>query len=297
VAVFDGFRDVRLPGARADVTLHARVGGAGPPLLLLHGYPQTHFAWRHVAPRLARAHTVVAADLRGYGASDAPADDPRHETYAKRELARDAIAIMAALGFARFAVAGHDRGGRVAYRLALDAPERVTRLAVLEIAPTATMWAAFGAGLALRAYHWAFLAQPAPLPERLIGADPRFHLEHTLRSWTLSKTLAPFSDGALEAYAAAHSEPARIAAFCADYRAGATRDREADEVDLAAGRRIAAPTLFVGGRSGFPAAAGDPAALWRVFAPDVRAVEVACGHFPAEEAPAETAEALAAFFA
>jgi haloacetate dehalogenase len=212
-------------------------------------------------------------------------------------MARDAVALMASLGFPRFAVVGHDRGGRVAYRLALDAPKRVSRLAVLEIAPTFAMWRAFGAALAMKAYHWTFLAQPAPLPETLIGAAPRLHLEHTLRGWTLSKSLAPFGDGALDAYAAAHAEPARIAAFCADYRAGATVDRAQDEADLAAGATIAAPTLYLGGGAGFPAATGDPAAHWRALAPDFRATLVDCGHFPAEEAPGETAATLAAFLA
>jgi haloacetate dehalogenase len=171
----------------------------------------------------------------------------------------------------------------------------VTRLAVLEIAPTAAMWAAFDARLALKAWHWTFLAQPAPLPERLIAADPRLHLEATLARWTRCGTLAPFADGALDAYAAAHADPARIAAFCADYRAGATVDRALDEADLAAGRAVAAPTLLIAGPGGFPAAAGDPARLWRPYAPDFRAVVVACGHFPAEEAPDATAAALAAF--
>ncbi len=290
---FPGFREVRLPGAGAEI--HAVVGGEGPPLLLLHGFPQTHVAWRHVAPVLARRFTVVAADLRGYGASGAPPDDAAHETYAKRAMAADMIAAMGALGFARFAVAGHDRGGRVAYRMALDHPGVVDRLAVLEIAPTAHYWRAF-ATMGVKAYHWAFLAQPAPLPEHLIGGDPGFYLEWTLRSWTRDRSLVPFEDGALDAYRAALTPTDRVAAYCADYRAGAGPDRAHDEADLAAGRTIACPVLLLCGARGFPAASGDPAAHWRELAPDLRAVTVDCGHFPAEEDPEATTAALQSFF-
>jgi haloacetate dehalogenase len=295
VSGWAGFRTLRLPGARADVAIHARVGGDGAPLLLLHGYPQTHEAWRLVAPRLTDRFTVVAADLRGYGDSSAPADDPAHDTYSKRAMGADMVAAMAALGFPRFHVAGHDRGGRVAYRLALDRPEVVERLAVLEIAPTVAMWEAFDARLAHRAYHWTFLAQPAPLPERLIGGDPTFHLEHTLRGWTKAKALEVFG-AALPRYRAAFAQPARIAAFCADYRAGFGPDRAADEADRAAGRAIAAPTLLVAGTGGFPAATGDPAAHWRAFAPDLTVATVDCGHFPMEEDPDATTAALRAHF-
>jgi haloacetate dehalogenase len=294
VTAWADFRALRLPGARPDVEIFARMGGEGPPLLLLHGYPQTHLAWRRVAPRLAERFTVVVADLRGYGDSSAPTDDG--EAYSKRAMGADMVAAMASLGFGRFHVAGHDRGGRVAYRLALDMPQVVDRLAVLEIAPTLAMWEAFDARMAHRAYHWTFLAQPAPFPERLIGGDPVFHLEWSLRTWSKAKSLDCF-DGALEGYRASFSQGPRIAAFCADYRAGYGLDRAADEADLAAGRTIAAPTLLVAGAGGFPAATGDPAAHWRRFAPDFRAVMVECGHFPMEEAPDATTAALMAHFA
>ena len=288
---FPGFREARLPGAGARV--HAAVGGEGPPLLLLHGFPQTHLAWRHVAPALAATHTVVAADLRGYGGSDAPPEDGA--AYAKRAMAADMVAAMASLGFDRFAVAGHDRGGRVAYRLALDHPDRISRLAVLEIAPTAHVWRAMSAGLSLALWHWPFLAQPAPVPETLLRADPAGMLAHFHRSWSRDGTLDAFAD-VWDAYVAAVSDPARIAAFCADYRAGAGADRDHDEADLAAGRRIAAPTLLIAGPRGFAARAGG-ADAWRDLCEDVRAVTVDCGHFPAEEAPRETAAALAAHLA
>jgi haloacetate dehalogenase len=293
VNFFPGFREVRLPGE--GVAIHARVGGDGPPLLLLHGFPQTHLAWRRVAPRLAARFTVVAADLRGYGGSDAPPDDAAHTVYAKRAMAGDMAAAMRSLGFERFAVAGHDRGGRVAYRMALDAPERVSRLAVLEIAPTSHYWRAFGPEMAMKAWHWTFLAQPAPLPEGMIGADSDQFVEMLHRRWSMDGATRAFDDGALAAYRAALGSPDRIAAFCADYRAGATTDRAHDEADLAAGRRIAAPTLLICGRRGFPAASGDPAAHWRDFCDDLRVEIVDCGHFPAEEAPEETFAALDAF--
>lgn len=292
MSFFPGFREARLPGAGAEI--FARIGGEGPPLLLLHGFPQTHVAWRHVAPALAQSHTVVAADLRGYGLSDAPPDDAGHDAYSKRTMARDMAAAMASLGFDRFAVAGHDRGGRVAYRMALDAPEAVARLAVLEIAPTLSYWRAFDR-MGLKAWHWAFLAQPAPLPERLIGGDPAFFLETMLARWSRDGDLGAFADGALDAYRAALTPPQRVAAYCADYRAGATVDRDHDEADLAAGRTIAAPMLLIAGTRGFPAASGDALAHWRAFAPGVRGVTVDCGHFPAEEAPQAVTAALRDF--
>ena len=295
--MFEGFAEARLPGARPDVEIFARIGGEGPPLLLLHGYPQTHVAWRLVAPVLAQRFRVVVADLRGYGLSAAPADDAQHTVYAKRAMAEDMQRAMASLGFDRFAVAGHDRGGRVAYRLALDAPETVERLAVLEIAPTLQMWRAFDADMAMRAYHWTFLAQPAPVPERMIMAQPEAYLDHTLRSWTLDGTLRPFEDdGALDHYRAAFGVARRIAAFCADYRAGAGLDLSLDASDLQEGATILCPTLLICGRRGFPAQAGAPEDLWSPFAPDFRAEFVECGHFPMEEAPVETAAALLRFF-
>ncbi len=209
-------------------------------------------------------------------------------------MARDMAGAMASLGFRRFAVAGHDRGGRVAYRMALDIPEVVARLAVLEIAPTVSYWRAFDK-MGLKAWHWAFLAQPAPLPETLIGDDARFFLDWMLAKWSLDGAHGAFADGALEAYRAALTAPERVAAYCADYRAGATVDRAHDEADLAAGRTIAAPTLLIAGTRGFPAASGDALAHWRGFAPDVRGVSVECGHFPAEEAPAAVTAALQEF--
>ncbi|GBD48447.1 alpha/beta fold hydrolase [Methylopila sp. Yamaguchi] len=278
-----------------DVRLFARVGGEGPPLLLLHGYPQTHVCWRKVAPLLAERFTVVLPDLRGYGWSSVP--PPAPESYAKRVMAEDIVNLMRAMGHERFAVAGHDRGGRVGYRLALDHPERVTKLAVLDIVPTERMWAGFGRARALSAYHWAFLAQPAPFPETLIAADPTYFLEWTLASWTAAKTLDAFGCEALNHYRAFFADPGRVAATCADYRAGATLDVAHDEADRAAGRRIAAPVLALWGETGFPGQGGGrPVDVWRDWADDVRGEALACGHFLPEEAPQATAKALLTFF-
>ncbi|MBV8355429.1 MAG: alpha/beta hydrolase, partial [Candidatus Eremiobacteraeota bacterium] len=180
--MFEGFERRRLPGS-GSVHINARVGGSGPPLLLLHGYPQSHVMWHKAAPLLARHFTIVATDLRGYGDSDKPPSDPRHETYSKRATAADQVAVMRALGFAQFFVAGHDRGGRVAHRLALDSPDAVLRLAVLDIAPTREMFGGTDMRLAMAYYHWFFLAQPFDLPERLIGADPEYYLRKKITGW------------------------------------------------------------------------------------------------------------------
>jgi haloacetate dehalogenase len=257
--------------------------------------------WRKVAPALAARFSLVIPDLKGYGRSDAP--EAGAQGYAKRTMARELVALMAALGHERFAVAGHDRGGRVAYRMAFDHPERVSRLAVLDIVPTAAMWAAMAGDFAVKVYHWPFLAQPAPLPERMIAADPSFYLDWTLRSWTASHDLSAFDAAALEDYRASFSQPARIHAACNDYRAGATLDRAHDEADLASGRVIACPVLVLWGAGGLPAEQqkGEdperhPLAVWRRYAADVRGAPVACGHFLAEEAPRETEAALLSFF-
>jgi haloacetate dehalogenase len=281
--------------ALGEATIHARVGGAGEPLLLLHGYPQSHRMWARVAPALAARFTVVVPDLRGYGRSSAPPSRDG-DRYSKRVMAKDAVALMSALGHETFAVAGHDRGGRVAYRLALDHPDRVTKIAVLDIVPTAEMWAGMDAARAMAVYHWMFLAQPEPIPETLISAAPLAYLDHTLASWTGDGSLKSFAPEALEAYRAAYREPERVHAACEDYRAGATIDRALDEADRIAGRRIAAPLLALWGAQGIPAQGESPLAVWRRWASDVRGEGIECGHFLPEEAPKATAEALAKFF-
>ena len=277
------------------IAVHA--AGEGPPLVLLHGFPQNHRCWLPVLPALAATHRCLLIDLRGYGDSDAPADDAGHTVYSKRRMARDVVCVLDALGLARADVAGHDRGARVAYRFALDHPERLNRLAILEVIPTAAFWDAWTADLAQAAYHWNFLAQPAPLPERLIAADPAFWADWTLASWTLSRSLDAFAPEALESYRAQAADPARVAAMCADYRAGYHLDRAIDAEDRAAGRRIAAPLHFVWGAHGFPASTGDPAAIWRDWAGTVTDVSIPSGHFAMEEAPGDVGRALSTFFA
>jgi haloacetate dehalogenase len=277
--------------------IFARVGGSGPPLVLLHGFPQTHVMWHRVAPALAGRFTLVLMDLRGYGWSSMPRSDASHAAYSKRAMAGDVVTVMEALGHVRFGVVAHDRGARVGYRLALDEPGRVSRLALIDIVPTYEMWATMDAGRAMAAYHWMFLAQPDPLPERLIGSMPVAWLEHTLASWTAQKSLDAFDPRALDHYRAAFNDPAHIHALCEDYRAGATIDRAHDAADREAGRRIEVPLLALWGESGFPAHGRSALEVWREWATTVGGRALAAGHFLAEEAPEATAGALLAFLA
>ena len=290
--MFEGFEthDIETNGTR----IHAVVGGDGPPLLLLHGYPQTHAMWYAVAPELARSFTVVAADLRGYGDSGKPPLGDDRLGYAKRTMANDMVGLMEALGFERFAVAGHDRGGRVTYRMAFDHPERVTRAAVLDIVPTQAMWAGWNRQAALGGYHWTFLAQPAGFPERLIGADPLFFLHDCLGRWAGPDFT--FDGEAMEAYERAFANPETVRASCDDYRAGATIDVEIDEADQSAGRKIGVPLLAMWGEGGAGRRRGGIVETWREWADDVRGVSVACGHFLPEEAPAAVLDAFRDFF-
>ena len=274
--------------------IFARSHGKGPPLLLLHGYPQTHVMWHRVAPALAERFTVVAMDLRGYGWSSAPRSN-KGEAYSKRTMAEDAVAAMEQLGFVHFSVAGHDRGGRVGYRMALDHPGRVDKLVVLDIVPTYEMWSQMDAASAMNVYHWLFLAQPEPMPENLIGKAPIEYLEHTLASWMAGRDLRAFDARALNHYRASFNDPSRIHAACEDYRAGATIDHALDEADRAAGRKIAAPLLALWGDTGIPGKGKPPLDVWRDWADDVRGQAIASGHFLAEENPEATLAALLAF--
>lgn len=292
--LFPGFRSEMLRGDGVDI--FCRIGGSGPPLLLLHGYPQTHAMWHKMAGELAGDFTVVVADLRGYGASDAPEGDVRHHLYSKRAMAADMIAVMAGLGHERFAVAGHDRGGRVAYRMALDHPDRVARLAVLDILPTYDYWRNMDWHYGMAIYHWLFLAQPRPLPERLIAGAADFYLEHTLASWTASKDLSAFDARALAAYRASFLQEARQHAACEDYRAGATIDMELDTADREAGRRIGCPVLVLYGNRGIAEKTSTPLGTWSRWADDVRGTGVDAGHFLVEENPAGTLDAMLPFF-
>lgn len=285
-----GFEEDRQSAGEA--TYFVAQGGAGPPLLLLHGFPETHLCWTEVAPSLARVRRVVAPDLRGYGASDAPAGGPRGEGYSKREMADELVELMAACGHERFAVAGHDRGARVAFRLALDHPERVTRVALLNIIPTVDQFERMGAGPSLGYWPWFLLAQPAPFPERIMHADPDALLDHVFGSWASDP--AAIGPERRQAYRDALT-PGTIASMCADYRASFHLDREHDAEDRAAGRRIAAPTLLVTGEDEIQLE--DAPHVWCGWAEDLTATRVPGGHFIPEEAPRELIEDLLAFLA
>ena len=295
--LYPGFETHRIKTSGAEI--HCRIGGSGPPLVLLHGYPQTHVCWHKVAPELSRHCTLIIPDLRGYGSSSCPpstlTDDPDHAVYSKRAMALDVKEVMAALGHTRFMVAGHDRGGRVAYRLALDHPEVVSRLIPIDILPTVEVWDGLRWRNAIGSYHWAFLAQPAPMPETLIAADPAYYVSHTIASWTGDKTLAAIAPGALEHYRAALMTPERIHAVCEDYRAGATFDYHADDVDRAAGRVMSCPTLFLWGSEYIGKSASNPVDVWRRWASDLTFAEIKSGHFLAEENPADVVAALLPF--
>ena len=292
--MFDGFATHRVRTSGAEIFL--RSGGAGPPLLLLHGYPQTHAIWHRVAPALAEQFTVVCADLRGYGDSGKPEAGPDHAGYSKRAMAQDMVEAMAALGHDRFAVAGHDRGGRVTHRLCLDHPDRVRRAAVLDIVPTLTLFRATDQAFAYGYYHWFFLSQPAPLPERLIGADPMFYLHAKLGQWSAAKNTSWLAPAALAEYERCFSNPATIRASCDDYRAAATIDLVHDEADFA--HRIACPLLVLWGERALMHRSFDVLATWREKASgSVEGGPLPCGHYLPEEQPEATTAALARFFA
>ena len=270
-----------------EATIRVRHSGSGPPLLLLHGHPQSHVMWHKVAPGLARDFTVVATDLRGYGDSSKPPTTADHEPYSKRAMARDQVAVMRQLGFERFFVAGHDRGARCAYRMALDHPGRVRKLAVLDIIPTGETFRRANMAFGLGYWHWFFLAQPFDLPERMIGANPD---NYYFRQRDL------FDPEALSDYLRCVHDPATIHAMCEDYRAGATFDFTLDEADRGR-RKIACPVLALWGRRGRLEEWYDVLAIWRDWADDVRGRAIDCGHYLAEEAPEETYGELRAFFA
>ena len=290
--MYDGFTAKRIKTSGAEIALVQ--GGSGPPLLLIHGFPQTHAIWHKVAPQLAKHFTLVIPDLRGYGASSKPAIDKEHLTYSKRAMALDMIEVMQALGFDRFDVAGHDRGARVTYRLALDHPERVRRVATLDIIPTLEQFERVDRFGARAIFHWYFLAQPAPFPETLIGKDPDYYLKSALRAWSASEN--PFTPEALDAYLKAFRDPETIHATCEDYRAGITCDCKFDEADRAAGRKISVPMLVLWGTHGLASRAPTVLDVWKNWASDVRGKGLQCGHFIPEEAPDALLEELLAFF-
>ena len=281
--MFDGFALRRIDTGEAE--LRVRLGGDGPPVLLLHGHPQTHVMWHLVAPRLAESWALVVPDLPGYGQSRLP-DGAGVEAHSKRAMAGSLVELMALLGHARFAVVGHDRGARVAYRMALDHPDRVERLGLLDIVPTADLWRQMDSGVAHDFWHWLFLARPEPLPERLLGADPEAYYFATTRHL--------FASDALEDYMAACRDPAVIHTMCQDYRAGSGIDVEIDEADIAAGRRIGCPVLVLWGTMGRVPRL-QPLETWSRWAEDLRGAGIPTDHYLAEEAPELVLEELVPF--
>lgn len=291
-AVFVGFEefDVRTTAT----TIHGRRGGTGPPLLLLHGVPETHLMWHRVAPRLAERFTTVVTDLRGFGDSGTPPSAPDHQPYSTRELAREQVEVMGELGYARFGVVGHDRGARCAYRMALDHPEAVRRLAVLDIVPTGEAYRRADARFSLGYWVWSFLAAPEPVPERLIAQAPEVLVDHMLDAWSGPDHAVPAEVRA--SYVAQFRDPDTVHAICEQYRAAVTLDVQHDERD-AGRRRISCPTLALWSASGPVAQWYDPLAVWSEWAEDVRGAALPCGHFLPEEAPDPTLYHLGAFLA
>jgi haloacetate dehalogenase len=290
VFVFDGFEALNVQ--TSGTTIHGRRGGAGPPVLLLHGIPETHRMWHRVAPRLAEHFTVVATDLRGYGDSGKPSSTPDHAPYSMRELARDQLEVMDTLGYARFSVVGHDRGARCAYRLALDHPHAVSRLAVLDIVPTGDAFGRADMDFALGFWVWSFLAAPEPVPEQLIAQAPAVLVDHMLDAWSEDSDAFPANLRA--EYVARFSSPETIHAICEEYRAAATLDYQHDEADRGR-RRIACPVLALWSHTGAVARWHEPLAVWKAWADDVQGEPIAAGHFLAEEAPEETLRHLIPF--
>lgn len=287
--MFEGFESKRIK--TGDTEINLKVAGNGPPLLLLHGYPQTHVIWHKIAPKLAEKFTVVATDLRGYGDSGKPASDAEHSPYSKRAMAADQVEVMSALGFDRFSVVGHDRGGRVAHRMVRDYPDRIDKIAVLDIAPTATMYGATDKTFATAYYHWFFLIQPDGLPEHMIGCDPEFYLSRKMAAW--GKANGAITDEAFAEYLRCFSDPATIHATCEDYRAAAGIDLAHDATN--SDEKIINPLLVLWGREGFVAKAYDVLETWRDVASDVSGHAVSGGHFLPEEAPDEMLKALLEF--
>jgi haloacetate dehalogenase len=290
-ALFPEFTQRRIAARGAEI--HCVVGGTGPPLLLLHGYPQTHAMWHKIATRLAERFTVVCSDLRGYGDSSKPDGGERSVNYSKRAMAADQIDVMRALGFDRFRLAGHDRGGRVAHRLTLDHPGAVERVAVLDISPTRTMYGQTDKDFATAYYHWFFLIQPFDLPERLIASDPGYYLRKKTGGWGSAAGI--FDPRAFAEYERCFAQPETIHATCEDYRAAASIDLEHDEVDVAAGRKVTCPLLVLWGEKGVVHRHFDPLNDWRAVAVDVRGRKLPSGHYLAEEVPEETLEELLRF--
>ena len=287
--MFEGFERLQIEAGGTIINLVK--GGDGPPLLLLHGYPQTHTIWHKIAPRLAEEFTVVSADLRGYGDSGKPQGGSEHLAYSKRTMAQDQVEVMQQLGFDTFFLVGHDRGARVSHRLAKDHPQRVRKLALLDIIPTDRMFQVVNKEMATNTYHWFFLIQPYDFPERVIGADPDYFIRSRFQRVSNADTVFP--PEAIEEYVRCFCDPAAIHGACEDYRAGASIDLVHDEADLE--QKVACPLLALWSATGYMGRTQDVLQVWRDYATDVRGHSLSCGHYLAEEMPEETYTAIREF--
>lgn len=275
----------------ADITINLVQGGSGEPLLLLHGYPETHLMWHKLAPQLANNFTVIAADLRGYGDSSKPVSKADHSTYSKRETANDLIQVMAKLGYQNFYMAAHDRGARVAHRMVLDHASHIKKLVLLDIIPTYKLMNSVNKEIALRNEHWFFMAQESDIPEKLISADPAYYLKHKLKRW--SRKQDAFPETIVNEYIRCFKNPTTIHATCEDYRASVTIDLEHDRADLE--KKITCPLLVLWSKGGLMDQQFDVLATWRERALHVQGHTIDCGHFLPEEAPEETYDAIYKF--
>ena len=287
--MFEGFEQLRIETSGATINLVT--AGDGPPLLLLHGYPETHVMWHKIAPRLASDFTVVVPDLRGYGDSGKPVGDPDHMNYSKRVMAQDQVDVMEALGFDQFLLVGHDRGARVSHRLTKDHPQRVQKLATLDIIPTRTMFQIVNQEMATNTYHWFFLIQPFDFPERVIGADADYFIRRGFERTKDSTQVFP--PEALEEYVRCFCDPAAIHGTCEDYRAGASVDLVHDEADF--DNKVSCPMLAMWSETGYVGRTQDVLGVWKEYATNVRGQSFTCGHYMAEEQPDEIYAAIQAF--
>ena len=287
--MFDDFKSAKLKSNK--INIHYKIGGKGYPILMLHGYPQTHIMWRKVAPILSKDYTVICSDLRGYGDSDKPSSDVIHRNYSKKEMAKDQAELMELLGFKKYIVVGHDRGARVAHRMGLDYKDKIDKMVLMDIVPTNHVFDTANMTLATRYYHWFFLIQKHPFPEKLIGNDPEFYLRSKLFMWGLNEQY--MSEDVINEYLRCFSNPDTIRASCEDYRAGATIDMEDHNNDY--DKKIECPLLILWGKKGTVEELYDPIEVWNKWAKNVQGYSLDCGHFIPEERPEETIDYIKNF--
>ena len=287
--MFDGFKSAKIKSNK--ININYKIGGKGYPILMLHGYPQTHIMWRKVTPILSQDYTVICSDLRGYGDSDKPSSDIVHKNYSKKEMAKDQAELMELLGFNKYVVVGHDRGARVAHRMGLDYQDKISKMVLMDIVPTNHVFNTANMTLATRYYHWFFLIQKPPFPEKLIGKDPEFYLRSKLSMWGLNEQY--MSEDAVTEYLRCFSNPDTIRASCEDYRAGATIDMEDHNKDY--DKKIECPLLILWGKKGTVEELYDPIEVWKKWAKNVQGFSLDCGHFIPEERPEETVDYIKNF--